>query len=318
MRNLITQTILSKTFGASLMTLAALGLASACDTGEETTERSSQYAPATPSKSQAEQANEAFEIPAEVLEAVNAEVPAAPASQPAAFAGDWQAQLGAEVSRIQGEAPDWFDALMSAEAKPSRAGMLRFVAPEFQDPNAAVVLLHRYVNGDDAAPVKAALVDALQRTKGDYALPVSELFADAEPVVRVAMVNSMRRAEGEHAFATLAQGLADADVGVRIAAADTLAMHKSGATLGDELIAALGDSELRVQAAAAKAIGYLEVGSASDLAPLLGSEDADVRLRALQAMERVEPGAAVGMTQFATLLEDADPTVARAAKRIAQ
>src|SRR5690606_29997635 len=108
------------------------------------------------------------------------EVPAAatpPSAAPSPAPQQWQAWVDAEVVRVQAEAPAWFEQIMSAEPKRTRSGFLRLVGPEFEDPNAAPVLLHRYLSAGERPEVQAAVVAALGRTKSnDYAKVIAELL----------------------------------------------------------------------------------------------------------------------------------------------
>ena len=298
----------------SIMTLFSLALLSVgCvgDEGEPTShERSAavQFEPAQLS----EQATRSAPIVAAP------ELPSPPSSAPAAIDGPWQAWVDHEVARVQGEAPEWFEHVMTVAPKPTRSGFLRLVGPELEDPNAAPVLLHRYLIAGESAEVKAAVVAALVRTNGAYAKVLGELLvSEPDPLVRVGMVSSLRRVEGPDSLAAIEVALADTDPQVRTAAANIAGRHPEGATLAVPLIDALDDLP-DVQLAASRSLGYLRVQSATAaLTGLLASPDAEVRLSSLQAIDRIDPAYAEGLSQLTVLAGDADPKVARAAQRIA-
>jgi hypothetical protein len=250
------------------------------------------------------------------------ELPSPPSAGPAAIAGQpWRARVTAEVTRVQTDAPAWFDHVMTLEPRRARSGVLRLVGPELEDPSAAPVLLHRYLQAEEAPEVRAAVIAALSRTLADdtdYVGAVTELLAsEADPQVRVAMITTLRRAPGPEAIVGLELGLADADPQVRVAAANAAGRHPDGSQLAAPLIAALDDLP-EVQLAASRSLGYLHVESATTtLTGLLASDDAQLRLSALQAIDRIDPAVAEGLAQLSVLVTDADPKVARAAEKIA-
>jgi HEAT repeat protein len=256
------------------------------------------------------------------------ELPSPPTTTPAAMPEQWQAWVDTEVARVQNEAPAWFDHMMTVQPKRTRSGFLRLVGPELEDPNAVPVLLHRYLTAGESPDVKAAVVAALFRTQGDlssrpghradYAKVIADLVAnEPDALVRVGMVSSLRRVPGPDALAAIEVALADADVQVRVTAATVAGRHPEGATIAAALVDVLDDVP-DVQIAAARSLGYLHVESASPaLTQLLASSNADVRLSSLQAIDRIDPAYAEGLSQLAALVDDADPTVARAAQKIA-
>lgn len=246
------------------------------------------------------------------------DVPEPPAAAPAPMAQDWVAWMETEVERAQTEAPEWYAHVMAMGPRPTRSGFLRFVGPELENANAAPVLLYRYTTGTDDVPTKAALVAALERTGGDYAPALVELMAsESEPVIRVGMVAALKRADGPVALQGLELALGDADVDVRTAAAFNIGMRADGAELTSALTAALDDDAPQVVAASARALGFVHAeGVTDELAALLTSGDAEVRLRSLQAIDRIDPAYAGGL-DLAPLMADDDAKVARAASKIA-
>jgi hypothetical protein len=319
MRSSITTTTLAILLTAGLLPIAA------CDTDDaQSSERS---APA-PDPAPASAGPKVEFAPAQLSSAATTSAPAVeaptlpspPSAAPAPAAGPWQGWVDAEVTRTQAEAPAWFQHVMTAQPKLTRAKSLRLVGPEFEDQSAAPVLLHRYLTANEDPQVRAAVVEALVRTRGAYAAAIVDLLeAESDPLVRVHLVSSLQRVAGSDALAALELGLVDADPQVRIAAAYTAGSHPDGASLAAPMLALLDQvDQVEVQLAAARTLGYLHVDTASKpLTRLLTSTDAELRLASLQAIERIDPVYAKGLGELSVLLGDADARVARAAQKIA-
>ncbi len=306
---------------ALLASLVGIACVEASDGGEPTQARAAEFEP-TKTK-----LPEAATTPAPKLAAPQlatppqtrpAPLPAAASTQAGQAGRAWQPWLDAELARISSEAPEWLAQVMTAEPKLARTGFWRLVGPALEDPNAAPVLLHRYLIADEAPQVRAAVIAALVRTDGDYAGILAELFAsEADALVRVAMVSSLRRAPEPDALAVIELGFADADPQVRVAAAVVAGRHPQGAALEAPLIAALEDLP-EVRLVAARSLGYLRVEAATPaLTEQLASPDPALRLASLQAIDRIDPAAAEGLALLSALVDDDDPKVARAAQRIA-
>ncbi len=254
--------------------------------------------------------------------AIDVDAPAAltpPTADPAIPGAQWRVWVDSEVARVSAETPEWFAHLMNAEPQRTRSGFLRFVGPAFQSPSATPVLLHRYTTSGEAPAVRAAVVAALARTGGDYTGPLTELMADEpEALVRVGMVAALQRADGPEALAALALALDDGDPDVRVTAAFSIGRRADGGDLAQALTKHLGDSDARVQAAAARALGFVKAdGATGALSELLTHRDAGVRLRALQAIDRIDPQALSELGTLEALTTDADEKVAHAAQKIA-
>jgi HEAT repeat protein len=211
------------------------------------------------------------------------------------------------------------DQLTVLQPQKTRAGWLRFSDPAINNPEAAAILLERLIGGGDAPEVRAALAEAIGRTRGDYATVVSELLAsEADPRVREMLVGTLgRQAPTPAALVGLATGLQDSAPQVRAAAARTIAARSDGAELSDALIGLLADSEPSVRSDAARTLGVLQVAAAKQpLVGLLGDVDADVRLDALRAVHRIDPELALSLPVLAQLEQDDDVRVQRLATKI--
>ena len=217
--------------------------------------------------------------------------------------------------------PDVAPAPQAALPGTTRAGTRRFTGREVRDPGATQAFLDRFRSEPDPA-VRAALAEALPRTEGAWAGELAGLLAaESDPDVRAVLVAIAWRAPAEQAIPVLATGLADADARVRAEAARTAGRHRSGGQLIDALVARLSDPAATVRAAAAEAIGVRGGASGftrlSALTALTADADAEVRLQALRALERLAPGSEVA-APAARLRSDPDERVRRLADRLAR
>jgi hypothetical protein len=211
------------------------------------------------------------------------------------------------------------DQLMVLQPQKTRAGWVRFTDPVINNPEAAAILLERLLANGDAPEVRAALAEALGRTRGDYATEVSELLAsEADARVREMLVGTLgRQAPTPEALVGLATGLKDSTVEVRAAAARTIATRSDGVELGDELIGMLVDVEPSVRSEAARTLGILQIDEATQpLVELLADANAEVRLDALRAVHRIDPEYALALPVLAQLEQDGDDRVKRLATKI--
>jgi HEAT repeat protein len=211
---------------------------------------------------------------------------------------------------------------LPAEPQRTRAGQLRFADEELHDnPEAATMILERLAI-EPRAEVRAALVEALPRTGGQWLAAIEERFT-TEPAaaVRVAMAAIAPRAAGGTGGALLSLALGDREASVRTEAAHASASLGAAAALeaklDGRLQALLADAESRPRAAAARSLGVLGIGqSFPSIRSLLRDADAEVRLQALRALERLAPDRAAGLAELAALERDADARVSRLASRL--
>jgi HEAT repeat protein len=211
------------------------------------------------------------------------------------------------------------DQLTVLQPQKTRAGWVRFTDPAINNPEAAAILLERLISGTDAPEVRAALAEAIGRTRGEYAVEVSELLAsEADARVREMLVGTLgRQAPSPAALVGLATALSDSAVEVRAAAARTIATRSDGDELGDELIALLADAEPSVRSDAARTLGILQISEATQpLVALLADANAEVRLDALRAVHRIDPPYALSLPVLAQLEQDSDARVQQLATKI--
>lgn len=226
---------------------------------------------------------------------------------------DWRVRQQAAAISAWSDAPDAAELAWDLAPRETRAGYPRFHEPALRDAPVAPILLERLrTQGEDEA-VRMALVELLPRVGGEWSALLAEAYAEeAQPGVRMMMVEAARRADDpDAAQALLALGAADSAPTARAAAIRTAAYLDGTAAL---IRGGLGDADSLVRADAARAAGWVEDTAATTaLQGLLRDPDAEVRLRALRAIERIDPGALRGAPVLTDLAQDADPRVARAA-----
>jgi HEAT repeat protein len=231
---------------------------------------------------------------------------------------DWRTRSARQSEQLRSEQPELVDIIAGLDPRPTRAGFLRFTTPLIHDPAVASLLLARLVEGSDPPEVRAAIVEALPRTGGEYADAVLDLLAEeSAPEVRVALVTSLRRAPTSHAVPGLAAALSDDDPAIRALAAETAGLHTDGHALADALQSRLADDDAPTRAAAARALGIFGIADGTEaLVELVDDAVPEVRLEALRALTRIDPDTAARLPTLATLQRDADPRIARLARTI--
>lgn len=229
---------------------------------------------------------------------------------------DWRSTLDAQMAQAIADEPEAVAAFAELQPIQNRAGQLFLITPDTE--YRTVLLADRLLNGDDPGEVRTALARQLAPAgKSNPELMVGLYQAEEDPLVRSALVHGLRRVDGDLALPLIAASLESADNTERFEAAQVAGMHAEGAALAPELSAVLSDSDPMVRQAAARSLGVHRVSdSAQALAPLLQDDSATVRLAALNALEKVDPAQAAVLS--ASMTQDADPRVARAAKRIAR
>jgi hypothetical protein len=235
-------------------------------------------------------------------------------------ARDWRPWVAAEVERLRSDRPDYFDQLMALPVRATRAGFPRLTGPLVRDPDAAPILLHRLLSKGEPVDTRAAIVEALPRTTGDYSAAVAELMElETDPRVRELLCAALARAQAPYAIEGLERGLADSAARVRAEALRSLGHRATDAgELEPQIIAALSDPDLGVQQEAARTLGNLEVVAAKDaLVARLDSPSADVRRHSLRALSRIDPEHTRSLPQLQALRSDPDPKVARLAEQLA-
>lgn len=180
----------------------------------------------------------------------------------------------------------------------------------------ASVVLDRLARKVDPEDVRVSLVEALPRNGGIYADALADLFVDeGSAKVRAAFV---RATPSQQILPIMRRAFADSSTEVRIVAVRAAASHPACEQLASELRTALADSDPALRAEAAKSIGELKIEAARDqLARALGDGNAEVRLEAMRALDKIAPGSLAGTAAVTQLRSDPDQRVAELAQKLA-
>jgi hypothetical protein len=213
------------------------------------------------------------------------------------------------------------DDVRKLQPRTTRAGTLRLTGPLVRRADAAPILIDRLRSGGESAEVRAAIVEALPRTGGEFAAVLVELLPDENDVaVREAIAAALGRSDARIAIDGLRVVLVDADARVRAEAARALGQHPLGASALAELRAALVDADEATQLAAIRSIGALRRADSdvdAALAALLADERTEIRLNALRTLGRIDPTYARALPQLAQLRKDPDQRIAAVATELA-
>jgi HEAT repeat protein len=198
----------------------------------------------------------------------------------------------------------------------TRARFLRFTTSAIHDPVVAEVFIERLADGNESPEVRAALVEALPRTGGDYADAVLSLYGDEpEASVRTAMVGALQRAPAVQAREGIALGLEDRDAHVRAEAARVAGARPEIVELEAALADHVDDRDAEVRAAAIRSLGLVGADDKLDaVSSRLRDDDATVRLEALRALRRLDPAGAAG--KVSVLVDDDNEIVRKAAQKL--
>lgn len=235
---------------------------------------------------------------------VRASTPRNSPAKPATL--DWRSRVALAVHELQASDPALLERLATLQPTVQVDGQLSFAAAGLHDRRAAPVLLRRLLAGQDPAPVRSALVDALPLTGGDWQEGAAALVGlDASPIVRKQLISVMRHVDPPHGIHGLRLGFKDEDPEINVAAARAAAFHKHGAELFPELYSATFDTDWDLRAAAVQALGMLKVPRSREiLIKALGDEEREVRLQALLALEQLDPEGLLELPQLEKLAKD--------------
>lgn len=214
--------------------------------------------------------------------------------------------------------PTFAAAVATAAPLTTRNGAIRFTDRSLRVPDAAPLLVERLTASDTPSEERAALVEALRLSGGDWSEAVAgQLAVEPDAAVREQLAGALEHAEADIALMGLTAAAADPDGGVRAAALRAIGDRADGARYEALLLSALGDPDPDPRAFAARAAGWLGLSSAwKALVALLADPDADVRLRAVASLERLDADGAAALPGLQALTRDPDARVARAAQRV--
>lgn len=232
---------------------------------------------------------------------------------------DWRVRQRAALVQGWRATPELYTEHAHLPLRSTRLGVGRFLGETVDDPRLLPLHLERLVSGGEPEEVRLALVDLLPRCGGDYEQAVVELMGtEPSPVVRAALVSTLKRAQSPVlAQQGLRLGLSDVHAHVRAVAAGVSGWRPEGADLADALVPLVSDEDPTVREAAVRSLGWLEVDHAyGAIQHRLSDDNATVRLRALRALERIDPARTAGLRELGELSQDTDPKVKRAALQI--
>lgn len=228
---------------------------------------------------------------------------------------DWEKRVTAMDVRAWQYDQSVASVAWTVEPSPTRLPALRFVDPRIETPSAAGPLLARLVHGGERAEVRVAIIDALTRTGGEWPEVLADMFPEeTDAAARASMVMSARRAKAEPGLELVRLGLGDKTAGVRAAAAETCPWVDAKGALDGLVLLALADADPAVRAEAARAAGWMRIeASWEPIVKLLADPDPRVRLQAIKALQRLDPGDTAGLPEMGALRQDVDTKVQRAA-----
>lgn len=278
-----------------LKKVACILLLVACDSDEVTTPASEPSPSTVTAAAPSPIAQPAPAAPTDVAPptATGAARPTPPAPAPARTTnGPWRDRVSAELTALRASSPQLLTELTQLAPTITRARFVRFTSDAVHDPRAAAVFLDRLSRGGESEEVRAALVEALPRTGGEFAdAAVDLVVTETSALVRGSYVFAARRAPAAQAIALIKRGLADSATEVQAEAARTAAAHPSGTRLAAELRVTLTSSDPAVRTEVARTLGILKIADArAALVAMLDDASADVRLESLRAIDRIQPG----------------------------
>ena len=240
--------------------------------------------------------------------------------QAALMNDQWEIRQQAAVIDLWRRAPERAQHSWLAEPGLTRLGTPRFAGELWRGPDAAPLLLERYLHADEVAENRAALIAALRHTEGDWSQALSELFIhESDAYVREVMTDVSRHADPHYAWTVIEAAAHDDEPDIRSAALRSIASRTDGQTGRQIVEQGLRDGDSTVRSSAARTAGVLELqGVWTDLRNLLTDQNPDVRLNALRALSRINEANASILPEIDTLREDPESRVRRLAERMTQ
>lgn len=259
----------------------------------------------------------AADVPSNLPDRI-ADARAAGAVVPGVEDAPWSQTLAAQVVEAERDEPALAALVATVPPVRTRAGTLRFTDASLLAPDAAPLLLARLVTAEADTAERVALVGAAARSTGSWAPTVAALVPlETDPAVRRMLVEVLAQAPLEVAAPALEAAAGDAAAPVRAAAARAIGGHPDGLALHDLLARLLDDAAPAVRAEAARSAGWLGAATLwGALAARVEDDEAAVRLRAIRALQRLDPTRAAGLSAIAAATRDRNAKVARAAQQV--
>lgn len=209
------------------------------------------------------------------------------------------------------EVPDLAEQAAHPIASRTRNGRARFMNPGADLRVAGVHLDHALHGQADLRTAHARLGAELAESPE----LLRAAAAEASPQVHAAMLSGLHRRNDRVWTLVIVDGLQDDAASVREVAASLLGRRADASEHLPELARAAADSDPSVRSLAVRALGvYGDASQLDVVVSRLSDSDAEVRLAAVHAVERIAPGRAASLTQ--ALRTDPNARVQRAASAV--
>ena len=232
---------------------------------------------------------------------------------------DWRLAGHAAVVLAWRSDAEAMGALEDAEPLATRIpGRVRFPRTMAELDVGTALFFERLLHGSADAAQRYAAAEALGESQGEWEPLGAALVAEHDDAgVREALVMALRRSDHPAARDAIAAALGDGVAEVRLGAAVAAASSPYGASLAPQLVALLDDPADDVRAESARSLGILRYdGARAALEGRLLDNDGTVRLRALKALDRIDPEAAKRLPELQRLQADSDDRVRRLVDRL--
>jgi len=208
--------------------------------------------------------------------------------------------------------------VLQMEPKRTRAGIPRFSGSALSTDGATEALLSRLLDDHDSPQVKAAVVEALRRSTGEWQVQLSDIYSTQESaLVRETIVDVLTQADLEVFTPVIEQAVQDQNPSVRTAAMRAIGDNSQGVVFATWLNAGMLDESEHVRAAAARSAGLVKSSHSWDaLTDALSDRNSNVRLRAVRSLAAIDMEKAKSMAQMKSLRLDENTKVSRAATQV--
>jgi hypothetical protein len=234
--------------------------------------------------------------------------------------GDWRIALAAHALAAWRSDPNAVRELLALAPRRTAGGGLRFVGGLLAHPSTAAAMALRLLYGDESTATRGALAQLLAgqgATEGR--LLVGLATVERESTVRAQLITGFKRIPMTIAAAPLREAVRDRDAGIRLAAIFAITYHPDGIQMRGDVARALRDPDAHVRALAARCAGWMHLDeTVPSLRELLRDGESEVRLQSLSALRRIDQSSVKNLDDAKALVDDPDPNVAAAARRLLQ